>query len=103
MQYRVVGKLLIGFLLFAFQPFAALAQVYTSSGSTGSDGALVFPNAHPGDTIIFDLSSYTPKLDPAGDGIFNFTTITIPTGVTVQCKPITSPNFKGDRTNTKTS
>jgi hypothetical protein len=62
----------------------ALAQFV--SGSTGSDGALIFQAPNPGQTItvIFNPASFTPPLDPAHDNIFNFTTITIPAGVTVQ-------------------
>ena len=55
-----------------------------NSGSTGSDGALAFPNAKPGDVIVFDPKSFSPPLDPAHDNIFNFTTITIPAGVTIK-------------------
>ncbi len=55
-----------------------------SSGSTGSDGALSFPTAQPGQTIIFDPTTFNPPLNPAHDNIFNFTTITIPTGVTIK-------------------
>src|SRR5262249_42010072 len=72
--------------LFAFAAFATALPVCAqfTSGSTGSDGALSFPNAKPGDVIIFDPKSFNPPLDPAQDNIFNFTTITIPAGVTVQ-------------------
>jgi hypothetical protein len=62
-----------------------------TSGSTGSDGALSFPNAKPGDTIIFNPASFNPPLDPAHDNIFNFTTITIPSGVTVKLVSSTLP------------
>ena len=84
MHSRILVRLFLVSTLLALPSFAMMAQVYTSSGSTGSDGALAFPNAHPGDTIIFNPASFTPKLDPAGDGVFNFTTITIPAGVTVR-------------------
>jgi hypothetical protein len=33
---------------------------------------------------VFDPKTFTPPLDPAGDNIFNFTTITIAAGVTVK-------------------
>lgn len=52
-----------------------------SSGSTGSDGALSFTT--PG-TVVFDPVAL--GLNPAGDNIFNFTTINIGAGVTVQLK-----------------
>lgn len=48
------------------------------SGSTGSDGALNYTT--PG-TYIFDPTAL--GLDPAGDGVFNFTTINIAAGVTL--------------------
>jgi len=57
------------------------------SGSTGTDGALAYPNAKPGDVIVFnpsDPSQFPSGVDPAHDNIFNFTTITIPQGVTVK-------------------
>ena len=59
----------------------ALAQ---ATGSTGADGPLDFPNATPGSTVIFDPSKFNPPLNPVGDNIFNFTTIHIPSGVTVR-------------------
>jgi hypothetical protein len=55
----------------------AAAQPF-SSGSTGSDGALNYPT--PG-TYNFDPKAL--GLDPAGDNIFNFTTINIASGVTL--------------------
>lgn len=58
----------------------ALAQVTEefSSGSTGVDGALEFTT--PG-TYVFNPR--TLGLDPEGDDVFHFTTITIGAGVTV--------------------
>lgn len=84
MNTQKTSRRFLAFLLLGLPCCGCLSQVYTSSGSTGSDGALAFPNAKAGDTILFDPASYNPKLDPAGDGVFNFTTITIPTGVTVK-------------------
>jgi hypothetical protein len=63
-----------------FAVSGASAQTFTS-GSTGSDGALNFTT--PG-TYVFNPKSYTPPLNPAGDNIFNFTTVNIAAGVTVQ-------------------
>ena len=57
---------------------SAAAQGAFTSGSTGADGALNY--ATPG-TYNFDPSN--PVLNPAGDNIFNFTTINIATGVTL--------------------
>jgi hypothetical protein len=82
---RLPIKLLLACVVFLLSCFTAFSQVYTGSGSTGSDGPLTFPNAHPGDVIVFNPATYGQKpLDPSNDGIFNFTNITIPTGVTVK-------------------
>ena len=67
----------------------ARAQTY-DSGSNGSDGALVFSGS--GD-IVFDPRSYDPPLDPDGDGVYHFTTITIPSDVRV----ILRASVLGDR------
>ncbi|MGI8743083.1 MAG: hypothetical protein ACR2NN_11050 [Bryobacteraceae bacterium] len=67
-------------LIAVLMPVAAFAQTF-SSGSTGSDGALNFST--PG-TYVFDPKTFTPPLDPANDGIFNFTNITVASGVTVK-------------------
>jgi hypothetical protein len=66
---------LMAILGLAFMP---AAQAQFSSGSTGSDGALNLTT--PG-TVIFD--PVTMNLDPAGDNVFNFTTINIAQGTTV--------------------
>jgi hypothetical protein len=60
----------------------ASAQGTFSSGSTGSDGALDYSKLLPG-TYNFDPTTFNPQLDPSGDNIFNFTTINIPSGTTV--------------------
>jgi hypothetical protein len=71
--------LLVSILCFAS---AGLSQSQTfNSGSNGSDGALNLTT--PG-TIIFDPKSFTPPLNPAGDNVYNFTTINIGPGVTVK-------------------
>jgi hypothetical protein len=54
------------------------AQAQFSSGSTGSDGAL---NLTTAGTVVFN--PVTMGLDPAGDNVFNFTTINIAAGTTV--------------------
>jgi hypothetical protein len=54
-----------------------------SSGSTGADGALDYSNLPAGTEVVFDPRKFNPPIDPAGDNIFNFTTINIPTGITV--------------------
>ena len=58
---------------------AAPAFAQFSSGSTGKDGALSFTT--PG-TVVFDPVAM--GIDASGDNIFNFTTINIVSGVTVQ-------------------
>ncbi len=75
-SYRTTSQFCSALTLMALS--AAMASAQFSSGSTGSDGALNFTT--PG-TIIFDPVAL--GLDPAGDNIFNFTTINIGTGVTV--------------------
>src|SRR5689334_7330891 len=72
------------FTLLAFSLLIAAPALGQATGSTGADGPLDFPNATPGSTVIFDPSKFTPPLNPAGDNIFNFTTIHIPAGVTVR-------------------
>lgn len=65
-------------------PVNANAQSQTfTSGSTGADGALDFSGLPSGSVVLFDPKKFNPPLDPAGDNIFNFTTINIPAGVTV--------------------
>lgn len=58
----------------------AFAQTF-SSGSTGTDGDLIFTT--PG-TYTFNPKIFSPPLDPAGDNVFNFKTITIAAGVTIK-------------------
>jgi hypothetical protein len=62
---------------------AALAQPF-NSGSTGADGAFDLTGTPSGTVIDFDPTTFTPALDIDGDSVYHFTTITIPTGVTVR-------------------
>ena len=66
-----------------------------SSGSTGADGALDFSQSSPGTIIEFDPDSFNPRLDPDRDHIYHFTTINIPSGVTVRltAKYLNGPVF----------
>ena len=78
-QMFVVGSLLamVAILITSAPPHA---QSF-SSGSTGSDGALTI-GSNQG-TIIFDpqdTARWGKVLDPDGDGVYNFTTITIGSG-----------------------
>jgi hypothetical protein len=64
-----------------------------SSGSDGSDGALTVAASQG--TIIFDprdTARWGRVLDPDGDGVYNFTTITIGLGTTLK--------LRGDKVNT---
>jgi len=56
----------------------AWAQAF-SSGSTGSDGAY-------SPTVSGDFDPAALGLNPAGDNVFNFTTINIPAGVTIRLR-----------------
>lgn len=58
---------------------AAAAQAPFTSGSTGADGALNLTT--PG-IVMFDPAGL--GLNPAGDNVFNFTTINIANGVTLK-------------------
>jgi hypothetical protein len=53
-----------------------------SSGSDGSDGALNLTSTDA--PIIFNPADSNPPLDPDGDGVYHFTTITVAQGVTVK-------------------
>jgi hypothetical protein len=54
------------------------------SGSNGSDGALDLSNLRAdGGGLLFDPTTFDPPLDADGDNIYHFTTIDIPSGVTV--------------------
>jgi hypothetical protein len=75
----MLGCLLVSILCSANVGFAQ-TQTF-NSGSNGSDGALNLTT--PG-TIIFDPKTFNPPLNPAGDNIYNFTTINIAAGVTVK-------------------
>ena len=71
------------YFLFSLLPLigvSAFAQTFEST-STGADGALELTT--PG-VVEFDPASFVPALDPEGDNIFHFTTITIGAGVTVR-------------------
>src|SRR5450755_1106851 len=80
MKFSCVLRSILCSLIATLATAAASAQTF-SSGSTGSDGALTFNT--PG-TYVFDPKTYNPPLDPSGDNVFNFTTITIASGVTVR-------------------
>ena len=55
-----------------------------TSGSTGSDGPLDYTGKCPNNSVVFNPAAFTPPLDPAGDNVFNFTTITIPNNCEVK-------------------
>lgn len=69
-------------VILALGAFSAWAQSQTfSSGSDGSDGAYN-PTGPAGTVIVFDPTQFHGS--QVGANIFNFTTITIPAGVTVK-------------------
>ncbi len=82
---------MVVFILCSAQMGLSQTQTF-NSGSNGSDGALNLTT--PG-TIIFDPKSFNPPLNPAGDNVFNFTTINIGPGVTVKftSKVLTGPIY----------
>lgn len=55
-----------------------------SSGSSGSDGELTFPQAKPGDIVLFDPSAFNPSQRQRIDQVYQFTTIRIPKDVTIK-------------------
>ena len=65
---------------------SANAQRPFDSGSTGEDGPLDFTDAEPGSTILFDPTTFDPRLDPEDDSIYHFTSITVPEGITVRLR-----------------
>jgi len=73
-------------LLIAMLAGGATAAPFTS-GSTGVDGALEFPvgDGSPS-TVVFDPATNVPPLDVDGDGVYHFTTVTIPANVTVRLR-----------------
>lgn len=70
-------------LLAFFGAFAANANAQFSSGSTGADGALDYSNLPANSTVVFDPSEFNSVPHPPGQNTFNFTTINIPSGITV--------------------
>src|SRR5690606_19030632 len=58
----------------------AAAQPALDSGSDGSDGALVFE----ADAGVVEFNPQALGLDEDGDGVFHFTTITVPAGTTIR-------------------
>ncbi|MEX0323965.1 MAG: hypothetical protein AB3N63_17535 [Puniceicoccaceae bacterium] len=70
--------------LSAFFLASSICIAAFSSGSDGSDGALLLDD--PNNTILFDPVAL--GLDSDGDGIFHFTTITITAYTTVRCTAV---------------
>jgi hypothetical protein len=81
---RLLRRLPVAFAALLILYMTAEAQVF-NSGSNGSDGALNLTT--PG-TVIFDPAKFNPSLDPDGDNVFHFTTITIGKDVTVKLKNV---------------
>lgn len=76
-------------ILFLICTLPLLAQPF-DSGSDGSDGALNLTD--PGE-FFFTPSAFDPPLDQDGDGIYNFTTINIDSGVIVRFPSGTGPIY----------
>ncbi|MBI1291095.1 hypothetical protein GC173_07605 [bacterium] len=58
-----------------------------TAGSTGADGALVFPSGDGSPQVIdFDPAGFPTPLDQDGDGVYHFTSVTIPANVTVKLR-----------------
>ena len=72
-------------VLMFFSAASLHAQVF-NSGSTGADGALDFTGTPAGTIIDFDPTTFNPPLDPEGDSIYHFTTITLPADVTLNLR-----------------
>jgi len=62
---------------------AGFAQTF-DSGSTGADGALDLSGTSG--EFIFDPSAFNPPIDTDGDNVFHFTSIIIPSSVTVKLR-----------------
>src|SRR5205814_5901694 len=79
----IFGGVTVSVALMTLVSQILLAQSFTS-GSDGSDGALSFATAgtYPFDPM--DTATFGRILDSDGDGVYNFTTINIPSGVTLK-------------------
>lgn len=78
--WRPLGFALLGVML---ATSTASGQPF-SSGSTGADGALNFPDTPPNLIIDFDPAALNPPRDTDGDSVYHFTTINIPANVTLR-------------------
>lgn len=76
----------IASLLLAVGVARAQTPTAFSSTSNGADGAFDFTGTPSGTIMDFDPAAYSPPLDANGDNVFEFTTITIPVGVTVRLR-----------------
>ena len=77
MNRQILKSLMMAGLMLAYVAIAS-AQPFLS-GSTGADGAYAPTGTG---TVLFDPAAL--GLNAAGDNVFNFTTITIPAGLTVK-------------------
>jgi len=84
MTSKRINCLLISAIVLAC---SAAAQTWTGSGSTGADGSLVLTTSDPRvNNGVFVFDPVRDNLDVNGKNVYNFTTITIPLGVTVQVR-----------------
>lgn len=87
-RFRGASRLFLGFLVVSFVHLPH-ASAQFSSGSTGADGALDLT----GSPSVVEFDPVALGIDPEGDNIFNFTTINIPSGVTVHLSTQKMPNL----------
>ena len=82
-----IAALLLSTLIIIITSSVKPAAQAFSSGSDGSDGALVI--AQNAGTIVFDptdTARWGKVLDPDGDAVYNFTTITIGSGSSLKLR-----------------
>lgn len=77
-----MNRKLLAFALAGLISGSALKGQTFNSGSNGSDGALDLTGRTG--QLIFDPSTFSPALDPDHDNVYHFTTIKIPSGLTVR-------------------
>jgi hypothetical protein len=78
---QIERKMALAVLVIAAWSASATAQTF-DSGSTGADGAFDLTGTPAGTVVLFD--PVARGIDPERDNVFHFTTITIPSGVTVR-------------------
>jgi hypothetical protein len=77
-----MNRKLLVMVLAAILSGSTLGAQTFNSGSNGSDGALDLTGRSG--TLVFDPASFNPPLDPDHDNVYHFTTVKIPSGLTVR-------------------